>query len=244
MIDKNNWAVIIPLANEAKNFTIFINELKKVFDSLQSGKAYLVVDKNSKDNTVELCKNLSLLDARFITVWASENKNVVDAYLRGYKEAFANNHEFIIEMDAGMSHHPKAIPAFLNLLYDGYECVFGSRFMKGGSMEDSSLYRKFLSRGGTFVANILLGTRQTDMTSGYQGFHRNVVGELIKYPLKSKAHFYQTEVRYLLRKRKYVETPIHYKTASPTVSNKAILNSFFVLTFYFFQRIFSVPAEL
>ena len=111
-------------------------------------------------------------------------------------------------------------------------------------MEDSSLYRQLLSKGGTVVANILLGTKQTDMTSGYQGFHRIIVGELIKYPLKSNAHFYQTEVRYLLRKKKYIETPIHYRATSAGVSGKAIFNSFFVLGFYFFQRMFSKPAAL
>jgi dolichol-phosphate mannosyltransferase len=239
-----NFAIVTPLANEEKNFEIFIGELTKIFDELQSGIAYLIVDDASLDNTLALCQSLSKKDFRFITVYAPENKNVVDAYIRGYREANKNNHEYIIEMDAGMSHRPSSIPIILSYLESGYECVYGSRFLKGGEMFDSSAFRVFLSRGGTMLANFLLGTKLNDMTSGYQGFSGAVVAELIKYPLKSKAHFYQTEVRYLFRKRKHVEVPIIYKATSAGVSCKSIFNSFSVLCFYFFQRVFSKPAFL
>src|SRR5438105_4109844 len=93
-----NWALIVPMANEESEFFPFITALKKSLDEIQSGKIYLVVDYVSKDMTPELCRQLSSEDSRFITVWAPENKNVVDAYIRGYREALKNNHEFIIEM--------------------------------------------------------------------------------------------------------------------------------------------------
>jgi dolichol-phosphate mannosyltransferase len=83
-----------------------------------------------------------------------------------------------------------------------------------------------------------------DMTSGYQGFHREVVGLLLNYQLLSKAHFYQTEVRYLLRKKRFAEIPIHYQSPSPSVSDKAIKNSFSVLGHYFFKRLESKAVSL
>jgi dolichol-phosphate mannosyltransferase len=76
-----------------------------------------------------------------------------------------------------------------------------------------------------------------DMTSGYQGFHSNIVEKFIQYGLLSKAHFYQTEVRYLLRESRYAEIPIHYRAPSPSVSKKAIYNSFYVLFHYFVLRL-------
>src|ERR1044072_3281607 len=133
-----DFAVVVPMANEEKDFEPFISSLTKVLDKLQSGKVYFVVDNVSKDRTLDICRALSQKDERFVTVWAPENKNVVDAYLRGYKEALKNNHEFIIEMDAGLSHDPETIPVFLTALTEGgYECAFGSRFIKGGSIKDS-----------------------------------------------------------------------------------------------------------
>jgi dolichol-phosphate mannosyltransferase len=240
----NDWALIIPLANEEKEFDQFIQALTRVLDRLKSGKVYLIVDNVSTDNTLELCRGLEKRDPRFATVWAPENRNVVDAYLRGYREAYDNGHEIIIEMDAGLSHDPSALPMFLRVLNEGNECAFGSRFINGGSITESSKRRLMLSKVGTILSNALLGTSMYDMTSGYQGFHREIVGRFLNYQLLSKAHFYQTELRYLLRNTRFAEIPIHYKAPSPRVSEKAIKNSIDVLLHYFKQRIFSKPARL
>jgi dolichol-phosphate mannosyltransferase len=233
----NNWAIVTPMANESSEFDLFISEVQQMFDRLQSGRMYIVIDKSSKDNTLDLAKALAVKDERFVVIFAPENKNVVDAYIRGYQEAFKNNHDIIIEMDAGMSHDPKALPMFLRVLNEGNECAFGSRFINGGSMVDSPPFRRFLSRGGTFLANTLLGTSLYDMTSGYQGFHRSIVERILNYHLASRAHFYQTELRYLLRNTKFAEVPIHYKAPSPNVSKKAIYNSFSVLFSLFTHRL-------
>jgi len=240
----NDWALVVPLANEENEFTLFVAALKSVLDKLRSGRVYFVVDRVSKDRTLELCRALEGQDPRFTTVWAPENRNVVDAYLRGYREAHANGHELIIEMDAGLSHDPRALPMFLRVLNEGNECAFGSRFINGGSITESSYRRLVLSKVGTILSNLLLGTRMYDMTSGYQGFHRDVVGRFLAYPLLSKAHFYQTELRYLLRRTRFAEIPIHYKAPSPRVSQGAIKNSITVLLHYFTRRILFRPAIL
>lgn len=234
---KFDFGLVIPMANESEDFHSFISSLTNVINKLDCGKIYFIVDKVSKDNTLELCNNLSIKDNRFVTIWSPENKNVVDAYLKGYKEALKNKHEFIIEMDAGLSHDPKALPMFLRVLNEGNECAFGSRFINGGSICDSTWKRTFLSKAGTVLSNMLLGTKMYDMTSGFQGFHTNIVEDILAYNLLSKAHFYQTELRYLLRKTRYAEIPIHYRAPSPSVSKKAIYNSFDVLFHYFFLRL-------
>lgn len=235
------YGLVVPMANEEPEFEKFIASLTSALDRIGSGRVYFVVDTVSKDRTLELCREISETDSRFVTVWAPENRNVVDAYIRGYREA-VKHHEFVIEMDAGLSHDPRAIPMFLRVLNEGNDCAFGSRFINGGSVWKSTWKRVFLSRAGTIVSNALLGTRFHDMTSGFQGFHRDVVEDLVRFPLRSRAHFYQTEVRYLLRNRRYIEVPIHYRAPSPSVSRRAILDSLKVLLYYFVCR-FSGRAE-
>lgn len=237
MYFNNDWAVVIPMANEEDDFAPLVSSLTRVLDRLESGKVYFVVDNASKDRTRELCDALALRDSRFETVWSPQNRNVVDAYLSGYKRAYAAGHHYIIEMDAGLSHDPRALPMFIRVLNEGNECAFGSRFINGGSTADSVWKRKMLSKVGTWLANWLLGTKMKDMTSGYQGFQRYIVGEFLKYPLKSRAHFYQTELRYLLRDTRYIEVPIHYRAPSPSVSEKAIKNSIDCLMHYFRARL-------
>jgi dolichol-phosphate mannosyltransferase len=244
MYFNNNWAVIIPMANEEADFSELASVLSFVLDKLESGVVYFVVDKASKDQTRALCEAQSEKDARFKTVWAPENRNVVDAYLSGYRAALANNHKFIIEMDAGLSHDPRAIPMFLRVLNEGNECAFGSRNINGGSNADSPLKRRFISTFGTHLANLFLGTRMSDMTSGFQGFHSNVVKAFLDYGLRSKAHFYQTEIRYLLRFTRYREVPIHYRAPSPSVSNKAMRNSLETFWYYIRLRLAGKPARI
>ncbi len=230
------WAVVVPMANEEQEFAPFIGALGAVMDGLGSGSAYIVVDRVSRDRTLDLCRELSARDRRFRTIWAPENRSVVDAYLGGFREALRDGHDFVIEMDAGLSHDPRALPLFIERLQEGYDCVFGSRFLPGGSMEESNLWRRFLSRGGTFLANLLLGTELADMTSGFQGFRAGVVARLLDCRLRSTAHFYQTEVRYLMRNCRVIEIPIHYRAPSPRVSRGAIANALGVLAYYAWQR--------
>jgi dolichol-phosphate mannosyltransferase len=234
---QDDWCVIIPMANEESGFYPLISRLQEMMDRLHSGKVYMVVDTVSVDGTRELCERTSHEDQRFSTVWAPENRNLVDAYMSGYKAALEHMHELIIEMDAGLSHDPYALPMFLRVLNEGNVCAFGSRFINGGSMVDSPFRRRFLSKTGSVLANICLGTKLWDMTSGYQGFHRDIVEKFVKLDLMSTGHFYQTELRFLLKKTRYMEVPIHYKAPSPSVSIKSILNSLKCLIYYTLMRL-------
>ncbi|QTN32185.1 glycosyltransferase [Akkermansiaceae bacterium] len=233
----DNWAVVIPLANEEAELPELAEALAAVMDAMEGGAVYFVIDKVSKDRTLECCEELSARDSRFITKWIPENRNVVDAYMNGFREALKGGHEIIIEMDGGLSHDPRAIPAFLRALNEGNDCAFGSRYINGGSMVDSPFGRRFLSKGGTVLARWLLGAKLADMTSGFQGFRRPILERLVGYPLLSKAHFYQTELRHLLRSQKLIEVPIHYRAPSPGVSQGAVRNSIAVLLRYFLLRL-------
>jgi len=233
----NNWAAVIPLANEEKELSELAEALRAVMDAVEGGAVYFIVDRVSVDRTLERCRELGESDPRFKTRWIPENRNVVDAYMNGFREALNDGHEIIIEMDGGLSHDPRASPAFLRALNEGNDCAFGSRYINGGSMVDSPFKRRFLSKGGSILAQWLLGAKLADMTSGFQAFRRSVLLKAVDYPLLSKAHFYQTELRYLLRKEKLIEVPIHYRAPSPRVSSGAIRNSLSVLLRYFLLRL-------
>jgi dolichol-phosphate mannosyltransferase len=244
LLYENNWALVVPMANEEADFAPLLAAVTDVLDKLRSGTVYFVVDNVSKDSTLQLCQAAAAMDARFITVWAPENRSLADAYLRGLREAWQRGHRLIIEMDAGLSHDPYAIPMFLRVLNEGNECALGSRYINGGSNVGSPLKRRFFSKVGTLLARALLGARLKDMTSGYQGYHADIVEKLLQTRILSTAHFYQTELRYLLRNRRIMEVPIHYRAPSPSVSQKAIANSLKVLAIYVFKRLTFSAREI
>jgi dolichol-phosphate mannosyltransferase len=118
----------------------------------------------------------------------------------------------------------------------GYDCVFGTRFGAGGSIE-APLVRRTVSRGGTWLTNLLLGTRLTDMTSGYQVYRRQVLEEILAKGIEPSTHFFQTEMKAYARKYRVTEVPIRYSVPSDSVKGATILDSLRLLGRLFLKRL-------
>lgn len=227
--------IIIPLANEAKGLKALAEALRRNLDKLQTGEVYFVIDRASKDETHEICSELASADARFNVLWAPENRNVVDAYLHGYRHISAM-YDYIIEMDAGFSHDPDALPVFIDKLQQGYEVVYGSRFMKEGKMTNAPMIRKVLSKAGTIISNLMLDMHMKDMTSGYIAMTSELAQKIARHNFRSTGHFYQTELRCLLKEARTLEIPIHYSSPSSGMGWRSVKNAIEVLLYYFYSR--------
>jgi dolichol-phosphate mannosyltransferase len=187
---------------------------------------FAVFDRVSQDSSLDRMRELERSEPRLRVVWAPENRCVVDAYLRGYQEALTAGSTWILEIDAGFSHQPRDIPQFFDAMEQGMDCVFGSRFLHRGGFASSSIVRRFVSWGGTALANLLLGTRQTDMTSGFELFSRDTLRMVIDRGIQSRAHFFQTEIKTHCRNLKFVEVPITYRAASPRLGSSSLTEAF------------------
>jgi dolichol-phosphate mannosyltransferase len=220
--------IICPMANEEASVQRFVNE---VLDecaprAFRSVTFFAVLDNVSKDRTRELLEELKTERPQLEVVWSPENRSVVDAYVRGYREALDAGCDWILEIDAGFSHQPSDIPQFFDKMGMGYDCVFGSRFCRGGTVSDSSTKREMISRGGTILANLLLGTKLRDMTSGFEMFTRAALQEVLNRGIKSRGPFFQTEIKTYCRHLKIAEVPIQYRAASHNVGRQALKDSF------------------
>ncbi|HWT02202.1 MAG TPA: glycosyltransferase [Pyrinomonadaceae bacterium] len=220
--------VVCPMANEEGSAVRFVGEVldECVPRGFKSVNFFAVLDRVSKDRTRELLEELKRQRPELEVVWSPENRNVVDAYVRGYREALNAGCDWVLEIDAGFSHQPSDIPQFFDKMMEGYDCVFGSRFCPGGAISDSSVKRKLISRGGSVLSNLLLGTKLKDMTSGFEMFTRRALMEVIKKGIKSRGPFFQTEIKAYCRKLRIAEVPIQYRAASHAVGNQALKDSF------------------
>jgi len=218
--------IVIPLANEAENIRQL---LVRILVHLQpQDRIYCVVDKVSMDGTRMIITEMAAEDARVILVWAPENQCVVDAYVRGYRSALDGGCDWILEMDGGFSHLPEEIPKFLDAMQQGYDFVGGSRFMPGGSHR-SPWSRVVVSRGGSVFTNLLLKTKMTDMTSGFECFRRHALEHVMARGIVSRANFFQTEIRYLMHQFKWREVPISYFNQDPSMGWTRLREAFHVL---------------
>lgn len=214
------------MANERDSAEPFVSLVLEQCIGFKSVKFFAVLDNVSKDGTKDILVNLSKYKPQICVVWSPKNRCVVDAYVRGYKEALAAGCDWILEIDAGFSHHPYDIPKFFNEMLQGYDCVFGSRFCKGGKISKSSAKRYFLSRGGSWLTNLLLGTKLKDMTSGFELFTADALHHVLRKGINSKGHFFQTEIKVYCRDLRITEVPIHYQSPSPSVKLPVIIDAF------------------
>ena len=214
--------IVCPMANERATAVEFVNSVLAECEGFKEVIFFAILDNVCKDGTTELLREFQKEQLQLNVVLAPEDTCVVDAYVRGYREALGAGCEWILEIDAGFSHQPADIPQFFDKMLEGYDCVFGSRFYKGGSMTESPFGRRVVSRGGTICANILLGTKLTDMTSGFEMFSRSTLEMVLARGIKSRAHFFQTEIKVYCRKLKVAEVPISYRAPSVSV-NKDVL---------------------
>ena len=183
---------------------------------------YPVIDSYSRDRTEEIIREKEKKNNKVKCIFHEKSEGVVSCYLEGFKRALADGAELILEMDGGGSHLPSEIPVFLEMLNKGYDCVWGSRFIEGGSMREQPLYRRILSQGGTILANLVLGTKLKDMTSGFEGFQRGILEDMDLDAFLSKGHMYQTEMRYYCRNKHTLEVPIHYVGTASSLKTSSV----------------------
>jgi dolichol-phosphate mannosyltransferase len=222
---KIRLGIVCPMANEgvgAVRFTQLV--LEKCVD-FAAVTFFAIFDGVSHDESLDMMNQLAQNEPRVTIVWAPENRCVVDAYIRGYREALASGADWILEIDAGFSHRPEDLSLFFREMEKGMDCVFASRFMPGASIRDSSWKRSLLSWGGTRLVNLLLGTHQTDMTSGFQLFSSDALKMVLERGIHSRAHFFQTEIKVYCRKLSFVEVPIHYSMPSSRLGSSAVMDA-------------------
>ena len=223
---KIKLGIVCPMANESEKSIQFVDEVLNNSSKYEFSSIYFfaIFDNTCKDGTYHLLKEYSIKEKRLIVIFAPDNKCVVDAYFRGYKEALNSNCDWILEIDAGYSHSPKDISKFLNIR-SNYDCVFGSRFLKESNL-NSSMKRHIISKGGTLLVNFLIGTKLSDMTSGFELFSKKALSEIVEKGVNSKGGFFQTEIRTYAHKFNITEVPITYIDPSKKKMTKSLMDAF------------------
>ena len=213
--------IVCPMANELESAQAFIGEVLEKCVGFEKISFFVVLDNVSRDGTRALLDRLAASEPRLQPIWAPENRCVVDAYVRGYRAALDAGCAWILEIDAGFSHQPSDIPRFFEKMREGYDCVFATRLSKGGRFVDSSWRRYLISLGGSLLSRLLLGSRLTDMTSGFELFRAPVLADAIGH-IRSRGPFFQTEIKTYCHRYKIAEVPIVYRMASHNVTSASL----------------------
>ena len=90
--------------------------------------------------------------------------------------------DFVIEMDADLSHDPADLPRLIDAARHGADVVLGSRYVAGGGVEGWPLHRQLISRAGGRYAATVLGLPLSDLTGGFKCFRASALRGLDPRP--------------------------------------------------------------
>ncbi len=207
-----NVVVVVPTYNEATNLPLLADELLAL---PLTNLRVLVVDDNSPDGTGEVADKLAEAhEGRVIPVHRAGKEGLGRAYVDGIGRALDAGADFVVQMDADLSHPTAHIPQMLGtMLSTGAGLVIGSRYVSGGALADDwPLYRKMLSGWANFYVKRLLGLQVRDMTAGFKIWRAEVLRDIRLEEIRSNGYSFQVEMHYLAQRRhhKIVEIPIHF----------------------------------
>jgi len=154
---KTKVSVVVPAMNEEKNIGQVLEQLPEDLHEV------ILVDGNSEDRTIEAARS-----ARpGIRVLVQSGRGKGDAFRTGFAAVTGN---LIVMLDADGSADPAEIPRFIEALEAGADFAKGSRYLEGGGSADITRLRSFGNTVLSGSANLLHGTRFTDLCYGYNAF--------------------------------------------------------------------------
>ena len=223
-------ALVIPTFNERENVEILI---PRIFLLGVRDLQMLVVDDNSSDGTGEALETLSRRYPIQV-INRPEKQGLGTAYTMAFKTLLQRSTrerpDYIIQMDADMSHDQNVIPTMLEQI-ENHDIILGSRYIPGGRIENWESSRRFLSKAGNLYARIILGVPYRDITSGFKCYRRQVLENIDLDSLNSVGYNFQIETIYKAHKKGFriSEIPITFTERRVGVSKMnfpIILESF------------------
>lgn len=212
--------IVLPTYNERENLRTALARIRMVAERHNVQLHTLIVDDNSPDGTGELADELARHYRDVSVMHRAGKEGLGRAYIAGFREALARGAERIFEMDADLSHDARYLPHFLHVIDEGADLVLGSRYVRGGGVENWTLSRKIISRGGCLYAQTILGLPYHDLTGGFKCFRREVLETIDLDSIDTAGYGFQIEMTYRAHQLGFriVELPIIFVDRAEGVS--------------------------
>jgi dolichol-phosphate mannosyltransferase len=204
--------LILPTYNEAVNVEPFVRAVLPELAEASAEHRILIVDDNSPDGTGEIANRLATQNDRIRVLHRDRKEGLGPAYLAGFRVALDAGAERIIEMDADFSHDPAYLPALIAAT-ENADLAIGSRYVPGGGVTDWGPVRRFISRGGSAYARLVLRVPVRDLTGGFKCFRREVLEAIELDSIEARGYAFQVETTYRALKMGFrvVELPIVFR---------------------------------
>ncbi|MBL7776735.1 MAG: glycosyltransferase family 2 protein [Chitinophagales bacterium] len=173
MYNGKKVVVVLPAYNAAQTLEVTYSEIPMdIVDEV------ILVDDASKDNTVELAKQLGIHHV----IKHEKNKGYGGNQKTCYNKALEIGADIVVMLHPDYQYTPKLLTAMISIIgNDVYPVVLGSRILGGGALKGGMpLYKYIFNRMLTLTQNILLGEKLSEYHTGYRAFNKQVLTS-IKY---------------------------------------------------------------
>jgi dolichol-phosphate mannosyltransferase len=234
-------SIVIPSFNEAESITETVEQIEEAMAREKIEHEILLVNDNSTDHSLEVLENLSqrVLTLRYIT------NNGPNGFGYAIRYGFENvTGECVAIMMADLSDSPDDLVKFYRTMMEGnYDCVFGSRFMKGAKVVDYPWFKKVLNRMANRIIQVVMGIHYNDTTNAFKLYKRQTIEGLkpflsphfnltIELPLKAIIRGYSyTVVANSWTNRKHGESKLKIREMGSRY--------FFILMYCLIEKYFS-----
>ncbi|OQA43560.1 MAG: Undecaprenyl-phosphate mannosyltransferase [Chloroflexi bacterium ADurb.Bin325] len=188
--------LVLPTYNERENLPALVAAIQ----ALELPIHIIVVDDNSPDGTGALADALAARSAQVSVIHRAGKLGLGTAYVAGFRQALADGAEAILTMDADFSHHPRYLPAMLEASRS-YDLVIGSRYVRGGGVENWGPERKLLSWGANRLAHLIVGLHARDCTAGFRCYRRRVLETVDPATIRADGYSYLVEMLYRVQEQ-------------------------------------------
>ena len=184
--------VIIPTYNEKDNIRTVIERLQALPIELD----ILIIDDNSPDGTADIVRELQADDHHIFMINRPAKLGLGTAYITGFRWALERDYEYILEMDADLSHNPDVVPRLIQECENGYDLVIGSRYCNGVNVINWPIKRLLLSYGANKYTRMITRMPIMDATAGFKCYRREALAAINLDRVKSSGYSFQIEMHF------------------------------------------------
>jgi dolichol-phosphate mannosyltransferase len=208
-------SVVIPAYNEEGTIAATVDDLQKALALAKIPYEIIVVNDNSTDGTDVILESIAQRDPRIRML----DRRPPGGFGRAIRTGLdAVSGDFVVVYMADYSDHPKDVLAYYRKLEEGYDCVFGSRFVKGSHVENYPWLKLLVNRIVNKVIQWLFWCRFNDLTNAFKAYRADVIREAGPFRASHFNITIEMSLSALIRKYHIVQIPISWSGRTSGVS--------------------------
>jgi dolichol-phosphate mannosyltransferase len=233
-------SVIIPGRNEEENLEKCIDEILEELNKHKIDHEIILVDDGSTDNTPKLLQDMALQNPK-VRYLRNDGEN---GFGRAVKIGLAEfTGDAVAIMMADRSDSPRDLVHYWTKLQEGYECVFGSRFIKGSKVHDYPKIKLLVNRLVNTMIRYAFRIETNDVTNAFKIYRREVIEGCKPF---ISPHFNLTveiPLKAIIRGYSWKVVPISWKNRDKGVAKLKLREMgsryFFIIAYLWLEKYFS-----